>query len=172
MNDRTRPQTNRTLLGVLVAMLLVAVLLALWFLLFQDDSKTTPVSAGGQALPTPLTISTPTPDPAATPTPAPTVAAAAPVVTPSPVPEGFQACDTASAPLTTATYIVDTNTTPLNQRLSPSVDGEPAGKFAAGETGLVFSGECVVNVSDGYTWWRIFNGSEDVWVASDFVTPN
>jgi hypothetical protein len=37
---------------------------------------------------------------------------------------------------------------------------------------LVFTGECVVNVADGYTWWKIFNGTEDVWVASAFVTPN
>jgi hypothetical protein len=36
----------------------------------------------------------------------------------------------------------------------------------------MFTGECVMNVSDGYTWWKIFNGAEDVWIASAFVTPN
>ena len=71
-----------------------------------------------------------------------------------------------------SSYIVDTNTAPLNQRYEPSVGGAQAGSFDPGQTGLVFTGECVVNVTDGYTWWKIFNGTEDVWVASAFVTPN
>ena len=36
MNDRARPQANRTMLGVLLALLFVAVVLALWFLLFGE----------------------------------------------------------------------------------------------------------------------------------------
>ena len=75
-------------------------------------------------------------------------------------------------PLTTSTYTVDTNTTPLRQRVGPSVDADQTGAFDAGQPNLVFNGECVVNIADGFTWWQIFNGTEDVWVASDFVTVN
>jgi len=168
MNDRTRPQANRTILGVLLAILAVAVLLALWFLIFDrgDDSA----SGSSAALPTPVTIPTVS-QAVSTPTPVPTTVSA-PVVTPTPVPEGFQACSDAQSPLTTTTYIVDTNTTPLNQRAEPSVAASQAGTFDPGQDDLVFSGECVINVNDQYTWWKIFNGTVDVWVASDFVTPN
>jgi hypothetical protein len=177
MNDRARPQANRTLLRVLLTLLFVAVLLALWFLIFDNDDSTT-AGSGSAAGPTPLTIATSTPEPEdvvvgvtttdsveETPT---TVS----VATPTPVPEGFEACGTDREPLTTTTYIVDTNTTPLNQRSEPAVSAPEAGTFDPGESGLVFTGECVVNVADGYTWWKIFNGSEDVWIASDFVTPS
>lgn len=175
MNDRARPQANRTMLGVLLALLFVAVLLALWFLIFDSGDATS--SADPAPRPTPLTIatSTPVPDDSVGITTTDAVEAApttAPVATATPVPEGFEACTADTAPLTTATYIVDTNTTPLNQRSEPAVSGTQAGTFDPGQTGLVFTGECVVNIADGYTWWQIFNGTEDVWVASDFVTPN
>jgi hypothetical protein len=176
MNDRTRTQGNRTLLGILVAMLGVAILLALYFLIFDNDGTST-ASGSSRAMPTPLTIATSTPAPSVgLSTTAPTAVASspttAPVVTPTPVPDGFTACTTANAPLTTNTYIVDTNTTPLNQRAEPAVSGELAGTFAPGQDDLVFTGDCVVNNADGFTWWKIFNGTTDVWVASDFVTPN
>ena len=183
MNDRPRPQANRTMLGVLLALLFVAVVLALWFLLFDNgDSSSSSAPEGTQ--PTPLAIPTSTPVPSVaisaddttvgitttdSVNAAPTTA---PVATATPVPQGFEVCTTETAPLTAATYIVDTNTTPLNQRASPAVSGTQAGTFDPGQTGLMFTGECVMNVSDGYTWWKIFNGAEDVWIASAFVTPN
>jgi hypothetical protein len=183
MNDRARPQANRTMLGVLLALLFVAVVLALWFLLFDNgDSASSSAPEGTQ--PTPLAIPTSTPVPSVaigaddttvgitttdSVNAAPTTA---PVATATPVPQGFEVCTTETAPLTAATYIVDTNTTPLNQRASPDVSGTQAGTFDPGQTGLMFTGECVMNVSDGYTWWKIFNGAEDVWIASAFVTPN
>lgn len=172
---RTGTQANRTMLGVLLALLLVAVLLALWALLSRNDDSAADITT---TRPTPVIVPTSTPvpsdaavgvntvdEPAATPT-------SIPVATPTPLPEGLQACTTDRAPLVTATYIVDTNTTPLNQRSEPAVSAPQAGTFDPGQTGLVFTGECVVNVGDGYTWWEIFNGTEDVWVASDFVTIN
>lgn len=181
MNDRARPQANRTMLGLLLALLFVAVVLALWFLLF-DDGDSSSSSASQSALPTPLVIPTSTAAPSSTTDAVDTTvglnttgaADAAPTTAPfaTPVPQGFEACTTETAPLTTATYIVDTNTTPLNQRADPAVSGAQTGTFDPGQTGLVFTGECVVNVSDGYTWWKIFNGAEDVWIASAFVTPN
>lgn len=178
MNDRARPQANRTMLGVLLALLAVAVLLALWFLLF-DNGDSSSSTASTSARPTPLTIATSTPVPSdttvgvnTTDTPAEPDPTAIPAVVATPVPEGFEACTSDAAPLTTSSYIVDTNTTPLNQRDEPSVNGAQAGTFDPGETGLVFTGECVVNVADGYTWWKIFNGSQDVWIASAFVTAN
>ncbi len=175
MNDRARPQANRTMLGVLLALLAVAVLLALWFLIF-DNGDDTAAGSNQSALPTPVTIpATPTPvggigvattdETAATPT-------TAPVATATPIPEGFEACASTAEPSTTGTYIVDTNTTPLNQRAEPAVSAAQAGTFDPGQTGLSFTGECVVNIGDGYTWWKIFNGTEDVWIASSFVTPN
>lgn len=173
MNHRARPQTNRTILGVLLALLLVAIVLALWFLLF-DNGESSAADANGQgARPTPLTIATAAPipqdqvvaagDPAADPTPG---------ATTTPVPDGFQACLADQIPLTTTTYVVDTNTTPLNQRQEPAVSAAQSGTFAPGQDDLVFTGNCVVNVNDSYTWWEIFNGTDDVWIASDFVTPN
>lgn len=183
MNDRARPQANRTMLGVLLALLFVAVVLALWFLLFDGgDSSSSSATEGTQ--PTPLAIPTSTSVPSvgtgaddttvgvtttgsvdAAPT-------TAPIATATAVPQGFEACTTETSPLTTATYIVDTNTTPLNQRADPAVGGAQAGTFDPGQTGLAFTGECVVNVADGYIWWKIFNGAEDVWIASAFVTQN
>lgn len=169
MDNRQRPQTNRTVLGVLLAILGVAVLLALWFLIFDnDDDAATGVNT---ALPTPLTVATSTPGPQLAPTSA-AVPTSAPAATATAVPEGFDSCTGAQAPLTTTTYIVDTNTTPLNQRATPAVSAEQSGTFPAGQNDLVFTGECVVNLTDGYVWWQIFNGTQDVWVASDFVTPN
>jgi len=117
-----------------------------------------------------ITRTIPTPGTVATATAVP-VATTAPSVTPSPVPEGFQACPDDRKPITTATYVVDTNTTPLNQRTEPAVGSDQAGTFAPGQENLVFSGDCVINTTDQYTWWKIFNGTQDVWVASDFVTP-
>lgn len=174
MNDRARPQTNRTILGVLLALLFVAVLLALWFLLF-DDGDSTNAGSVDTAGPTPVTIPTSTPDPVASggvvePT-ADVQPTTARVEVSTPIPEGFEACGAERAPLTTTSYVVDTNTTPLNQRAEPAVGAEQSGTFEAGESGLVFTGECVVNIGDGYTWWQIFNGTTDVWVASNFVTP-
>ena len=46
------------------------------------------------------------------------------------------------------------------------------GTFAPAQSGLVFNGDCVVNLADGYVWWGINNGTNDVWVASRFVSPN
>lgn len=177
MGDSQKPQVNRTVLGVLLAVLFVAVLLALWFLLFDgdDDSTSLDTNDGQGAVPTSLTIPTSTAIPVGEAGALPTSAGApttAPVMTPTPVPEGFEACDETRAPLTTQTYIVDTNTTPLNQRAEPAVVAEQAGTFDPGQTGLVFTGECVVNLADGYVWWQINNGTVDVWVASDFVTPS
>lgn len=168
MDSRPRPQRSRVVLGVLLAFLLIAVLLALWALLFGGNDSTD-LASGQAPSPTPLTIATATPLPAASPTPVPTVT---PSATTTPIPEGLQACADDNLPLTTATYVVDTNTTPLNQRTEPSIDANREGAFDAGQKGLVFTGECVVNVVDGYTWWKIFNGTRDVWVASDFVTVN
>ncbi len=175
MNDRARPQTNRTVLGVLLAVLFVAIVLALWFLLFDDDSTT--ATSATTAGPTPVTIATSTPEPDDTTVGLSTgdvdeTETTAPVATPTPVPEGFEACSAEDAPATTQTYIVDTNTTPLNQRSEPAVTGTLVGTFDPGQTGLAFTGECVVNITDGFTWWKIFNGTEDVWIASGFVTPD
>jgi len=168
MDARQRPQTNRTVLGVLLAILGIAVLLALWFLIFDRGDNS--ASGPNAPLPTPLTVATSTPAPQqASPTSV-AVATSAPVATA--VPEGFEACTDSQAPLTTTTYVVDTNTTPLNQRATPEVVAAQSGTFPAGQDDLVFSGECIVNLTDNYVWWQIFNGTEDVWVASDFVTPN
>jgi len=173
MNDRARPQANRTILGVLLALLAVAVLLGIGRLIFdRGDSATTNLSTQS-ALPTALTIVEPTAPPAdATAQPLAIAPTAAPAAAATPVPAGFEACATDALPLTITTYIVDTNTTPLNQRAEPAVTAEQTGTFAPGQDDLVFTGDCVVNVNDGYTWWEIFNGTDDVWVASSFVTAN
>jgi len=174
MNDRTRPQANRTILGILLAMLFVAIVLALWFLLFDRDGSASSAAGDDRAGPTPLTIATSTPDPlgssagtAPTAAPLPT---STPAIPPTAVPEGFTACADGDKPLVTSSYIVDTNTTPLNQRSEPAVSADQVGTFDPAQTGLVFTGDCVVNVTDGFTWWEIFNGTTDVWIASDFVT--
>jgi hypothetical protein len=152
----------------------IAVVLALWFLVFDGDddggvaSNQDSTAAGAVPTPLPIPTSTPTPAPAAPDEPAPTPE---PTAVPTPVPDGFEACGDDRAPLLTSTYIVDTVTTPLNQRSEPSVDGELVGSFDPGETGLTFNGECIVNLADGYTWWQIDNGTEDVWIASSFVSP-
>ena len=181
MSDRGRPQANRTMLGVLLGLLFVAVLLALWFLIV-DNGESSSSSANQSGQPTPLVIPTSTPRPSSissadnTTTEATTAdtvdTTAMTALAATPVPEGFVACAPGTSPLTAATYIVDTNTAPLNQRAEPAVNGAQAGTFDPGQTGLVFTGECIVNESDGYTWWKIFNGDEDVWVASAFVTAN
>lgn len=183
-SEGQRPQRNRTILGVLIVLLVIAVLLALWFLVIDDDDSSGPGDDSALAGPTPVTIPTSTPTPVAVdtgpvaaddapagtdalPTPLPTVA-----TTPTPVPEGFEACGPDRAPSATSTYIVDTSTTPLNQRVGPGVDNELAGSFDPGTTGLVFTGECLVNLGDGYVWWQIETETASVWVASEFVTPN
>lgn len=167
--DTGRPQLSRTVLGALLALLALAVVLALWFVLTGDDGE----SADGDTqlatgVPTALPIPTSTPTPVVSTEPTPTPA---PTAEPTPLPDGFEACGDSRAPLLSATYIVDTVTTPLNQRSEPSVDGELVGSFDPGETGLTFNGECIVNLADGYVWWQIDNGTEPVWVASSFVTP-
>jgi len=167
-DDRGRPQANRTVLGILLALLGVAVLLALWALIFNNGGSGG--SASG-ALPTPTAVTLPTPGPTVNEAPT-AVPTTAPAVTPTVLPTGFEACGVDREPSVTSTYIVDTNTTPLNQRSEPSVDGDLAGTFAPAQSGLSFTGECVVNVADGYTWWKINNGSADVWIASTFVSPN
>lgn len=165
-DDRGRPQTNRTVLGILLALLGVAVLLALWALIFNQNESSA-FGSGSQPTPTALTVPTPAPTVIPTVTPIP-----APSVVPTALPVGFEACGTERSPSTTSTYVVDTNTTPLNQRLEPGVGGELAGTFRPGQNDLAFSGECVVNVDDGYTWWKTNNGTQDVWIASDFVSRN
>ena len=171
MNEPARPQANRTLLGVLLALLFVAVLLALWFLIF-DSGDSSASDSGATPKPTPLTIatSTPVPDGTAGAAAAPATPSPTPLATATAVPEGFEPCPAGAGPSTAITYIVDTNTTPLNQRAEPAVSSAQSGTFAPGQTGLVFTGDCVVNLEDGFTWWEIFNGTEDVWVASEFVT--
>lgn len=182
--ERQRPQRSRAVLGALSLLLLVAVVLALWFLVFDDDD-TDPGASDDRSVatgPTPLPIPTSTPSPEAArsvvddtqsedgttgsqvPTPLATTL-------PTPVPDGFEACGSDRAPSSTGTYIVDTTTTPLNQRSEPSVASEAAGAFDPGTTGLIFTGECLVNLGDGYVWWQINNGTADVWVASEFVSP-
>jgi len=156
-------RSSRTLLGVLLGVLVIAVLLALLLLITRNNDENAADAA--DALPTPLPVPTTTPAPVQ-----PTATAPTPTPEPTPVPEGFEACDVARSPLVSATYIVDTVETPLNQRLEPSVDGEQVGTFAPGQTGLVFNGECLVNLADGFVWWQINNGTQEVWVASDFVT--
>ena len=178
-DEPPRPQGNRTILGALVVLLIVAVLLALWFLVIDDDSGDGSGDEVAAAGPTPLPIpsSTPSPEisvettgddaeetaPLAEATPEPTAI-------PTPVPEGFEACGADIAPSATASYIVDTTSTPLNQRAEPDVTSELAGTFDPGQTGLVFTGECLVNLNDQYVWWEINNGTTNVWVASDFVS--
>ena len=176
MNDRARPQASRTLLGVLLAVLAIAILVTLWSFVFNNDDDST-ASSSDAAAPTPLTIPTtpPTPDASVGVTTTDEASAeptTAPVATATPLPEGFEACTDDASPSTTGSYIVDTNTTPLNQRAEPAVTSDQAGTFDPGQTGLQFTGECVVNITDGYTWWQIFNGTDDVWVASSFVTQN
>lgn len=165
-DDRSRPQTNRTVLGILLALLGIAVLLAVWALIFNNGDSG---AFGSNAQPTPTALTVPTPAPTVAPTATPIPA---PSVAPTTLPTGFEACGTAQSPSTTGTYVVDTNTTPLNQRAEPSVSGELAGTFRPGRDDLTFTGECVVNVDDGYTWWKINNGTADVWIASTFVSPN
>ena len=166
-----RPALSRTVLGVLLALLILAVLITLWALLTGGDDEVADdeVAVATAAVPTALPIPTSTPAPEVVPeeTVPPT-----PTAIPTPVPEGFEACGDDRAPLLSATYIVDTLSTPLNQRSEPAVDGELMGTFAPAQSGLVFTGDCVVNLGDGYVWWEINNGSADVWIASRFVTPN
>ena len=162
-------QVNRTMLGLLLVLLGVAVVLALWFLIFDGDDDS---DSALDALPTAVPLPTSTPLPAANvPADDPVAPTTAPVATATPVPDGFDPCAGDQAPLTTATYIVDTLDTPLNQRVDPAVTAEQVGTFDPGQTGLAFSGDCLVNLTDGYVWWEINNGTTDVWVASDFVTP-
>lgn len=170
--EPTRPAASRTVLGVLLALLILAVVVALWALLTGGDDNVADdnVDVTTAAVPTALPIPTSTPAPAAVapedaPTPTPT-----PV--PTPLAEGFEACGDDRSPLLSATYIVDTLSTPLNQRSEPAVGGELMGTFTPAQSGLVFTGDCVVNLADGYVWWEINNGTDDVWVASRFVTPN
>lgn len=162
---------SRSVLGALLILLVVAVLIALWAIVTGGDDDL--ASNGDQVVttvPTALPIPTSTPLPiienaATTPTPVPTAA-------PTPVPDGFEACGDSRSPIRSATYIVDTNTAPLNQRDLPSVDGNLVGAFDPGQSGLVFNGECIVNLADGYVWWQIDNGTDNVWIASSFVTAN
>lgn len=157
---------SRGVLGALVVVLAAAVVLALWYLLTRGDDGTevaTTPEAPRIVIPTSTPVPTAVVGPTVEPTPSPV---------PTPVPAGFEACGSERAPLVTATYIVDTLSTPLNQRAEPKVDGELLGTFAPSQSGLVFTGECLVNLADGYVWWKIHNGSQEVWVASDFVTPN
>ena len=165
VNPEPEARSSRTLLGVLLGVLVLAVLLAVLLLITRNNDET--AANTDAALPTPLPVPTTTPAPVQ-----PTAADPTPTPVPTAVPEGFEACDAARSPLVSATYIVDTVETPLNQRLEPSVEGEQVGSFAPGQTGLVFNGECLVNVTDGFVWWQINNGTQDVWVASDFVTAN
>lgn len=154
--------TNRTLLQALVAVLVVAIGLAVWVLSSNNRSN----SANSQAGPTAVTVPTSTPTPTyrePTPTPEPT-----PI--PTPLPEGFRACDATQLPNVDASYVVDTNTTPLKQRRAPSIQADQAGNYPPATKNLRFTGECVVNVGDGLTWWSIDNGEEVVWVAAKFVT--
>jgi len=160
------PAMSRTVLGALLALLMLAILLAVWFLLFGGDNDETATSLSTTA-PTAIPIPTSTPVP-----PAAAATAAEPTAVATSVPSGFEACSADRAPLVTATYIVDTIETPLNQRSEPSINGDLVGSFEAGSTGLSFTGECLVNITDGFVWWQINNGEVDVWVASDFVTPN
>lgn len=162
----SNPAVSRTVLGALLALLMLAILLAVWFLLFGGDDDKTATSLSTTA-PTAIPIPSSTPVP-----PAAAATAVEPTAVATPVPSGFEACSTDRAPLVTATYIVDTIETPLNQRSEPSINGDLVGSFEAGSTGLSFTGECLVNITDGFVWWQINNGAVDVWVASDFVTPN
>ncbi len=167
-----RPVLGRTVLGVLLAVLVLAVLIALWALIVRgNDDVAVNASNDDDAIvvPTPLPIPTSTPVPA---TVAPELPTPTPAIVATPIPSGFEACGDERAPLRSATYIVDTLSTPLNQRSTPSVDADLAGTFDPGQTGLAFTGECVVNLADGYVWWAINNGTADVWIASRFVTPN
>ncbi len=168
--ESPRPAVSRTVLGVLLALLVLAVVVALWALLTGgDDNVADDVEVTTAAVPTALPIPTSTPAPTGIPEDAPTPT---PTPVPTALPEGFEACGDSRAPLLSATYIVDTLSTPLNQRAEPAVDGALMGTFEPAQSGLVFTGDCVVNLSDGYVWWEINNGTDDVWIASSFVTPN
>lgn len=161
--QRSGMQNSRLLLGLLMLMLAAAVMLALWFLLVDDDGD----SNGQAASPTPLTIPTSAPAPTAIPTPT-----TGPDPTPTAVPEGFEACGDSRAPIVGQSYLVNTNTTPLNQRTEPSVSGELVGSYPPATSGLKFTGDCLVNIADGYVWWQINTATTTVWVASDFLSPN
>lgn len=174
-SDRQRPQMNRTVLGALIVLLLFAVVLSIWALLFRDDDDansgdSTVASAGPTPVPVPTSTPTPVPDAVLGTVGEGTQPPAGPTLIPTTVPVGFEACDPSESPSATASYIVDTSTTPLNQRVSPSVSAELAGSFEPGKTGLVFTGDCLVNLEDELVWWQINNGTADVWVASKFVT--
>ena len=171
-NERER-QLSRTVLGVLVSLVFVAVALALWFLVFdRDDSTATGGLTTSASAPTPLALPTVTPLPVLVDSVAPPAAGTTtPLVTPTALPAGLESCSPDRAPSSAATYVVNTGTTPLNQRAEPAVSATLSGTFDPGKTGLIFTGGCVVNSADGYVWWQIFNGTTDVWVASDFVSP-
>lgn len=162
--DRPRGQNSRLILGLLMLVLAAAVLLAIWFLVVDGGDGDDNAQA---AAPTPLTIPTSAPEATTIPTPT-----AGPEPTPTSVPAGFEACGDARAPIVGKSYLVNTNTTPLNQRTEPSVDGELVGSYPPATTGLRFTGDCLVNVADGYVWWQINTDTTTVWVASDFLSPN
>lgn len=161
--ERSRGQNSRLLLGLLMLVLAAAVILALWFLLVDGDDD----GASQAAVPTPLTIPTSAPAPTAIPTPT-----TGPEPTVTPVPDGFEACGDTRAPRVGQSYLVNTNTTPLNQRTEPSINGELVGSYPPATTGLKFTGNCLVNVADGYVWWQINTDTTTVWVASDFLSPS
>jgi len=161
--ERARGMNSRLVLGLLMLILAAAVVLALWFLISDGGDD----ESSQAAVPTPLTIPTAQPEPTAIPTPT-----TGPEPTPTAVPAGFEACGDERSPIVGQSYLVNTNTTPLNQRTEPSIDGELVGSYPPATSGLKFTGDCLVNIADGYVWWQINTDTTTVWVASDFLSPN
>lgn len=163
--DRRGLRSNRILLGVLILVLFAAVLLSLWFLLIDNDGNG---SSDVAVAPTPLTIPTDVPVPTVTVAP---TATEVPTVEPTPLPVGLAACTPEQMPVVGNSYLVATVTAPLNQRVEPSATADKRGSYPPGTAGLTFTGDCVVNTGDQYTWWQIIVDDGPVWVASDFVQP-
>ncbi len=187
--NRPAGGANRSVLGVLVVLLAVAVMLALWFLLVDsDDNGATELS---NPAPTPVDIplstavaadvveSTPIADQVSDPAPvggqedqAEQNQPEATTAVPTPLPDGLTYCEVADLPVTTTSYKVDTNSAALKHRAEPSAQSPQLGESSRATTGLRATGDCAVNTSDGFTWWQLTIDGNTVWVASEFLSPS
>ncbi len=183
IDNQSSSAGSRAILGFLVILIAVAVALALWFVLFGDNdsvadrttSTTQTASATPEGTPTPLAIPTGTANsaPLAQTQTQPEAIASEPEPTTqaTPLPDGLEPCSAGTSPDPTRTYKVDTDSAALKHRAGPSADADQLGSSPSATFGLRPTGECAVNLVDGFTWWKIAGSAEDFWVASDFVSP-
>lgn len=168
--DKPRRNRKGLLPWLLLALLAVALAAIIWFFIIDDDDPNdSPESStattgqttagandgngGDDAGPETVVVATATAVPAPTPTPE----------------LAIGGCTDLTAPDTTTTYKITGVTSKLNQRAAPSLNAEVAGEFLPDRVGIVATGECLDNPDDGYVWWEVSDGGQEVWVAAEFL---